>query len=416
MKLVIFAHVPPPHHGQSIAVQLMLENYGGNRRKAKFRQQPPNRYGIECYHVNARFSKTLEDVGELQAAKILLVLFYCLQAIWCRFRYGVKTLYYVPAPGKAVALYRDWLIMFFCRPFFEKIIFHWHGGGLGKWLEISASTFTRRFTYNRMKNADASIVLSDFSRYDAEKFMARRVLVVAGGISDPCPRFENEILSRRLARVEARKKILAGDLQIQDARDMIVNVLFIAHCTREKGVFDSVEAIALANEKLAAEGSPLRFRLTLIGAFALAAEEKELRERVQRRNLQNAVTVLGFVSNERKNLELREADIFCFPTYYLAEGQPASVIEAFAFGLPVITTRWRAIPGMFPENYPGFVDSKSPAQIAEKLRLLCTSDWSKPLRETFISRFTLNQHLARMAEALHSVETFDLPPAHGNLK
>jgi glycosyltransferase involved in cell wall biosynthesis len=234
--------------------------------------------------------------------------------------------------------------------------------------------------------------------------MARRILIVAGGISDPCPAFESEILARRLARAEARKKILTGDLQIQDARDMIVNVLFIAHCTREKGVFDSVEGITLANEKLAAEGSPLRFRLTLIGAFASAVEEKELRELVQRRNLQNAVTILGFVSNERKNQELRDADIFCFPTYYLAEGQPASLIEAFAFGLPVITTRWRAIPEMFPAHYPGFVDSKSPAQIAEKLRLFCISDWGRPLRETFTRRFTLDQHLVRMAEAMRSIE------------
>ena len=46
------------------------------------------------------FSKNLEDVGELQLGKILLVLFYCAQALWCRFRYGIENLYYVPAPGK----------------------------------------------------------------------------------------------------------------------------------------------------------------------------------------------------------------------------------------------------------------------------------------------------------------------------
>jgi glycosyltransferase involved in cell wall biosynthesis len=382
----------------------MLEHFGGDRREAKFRWAPPNRYGIECYHVNARFSKELVDVGELQASKILLVLYYCLQAIWCRFRYGVKTLYYVPAPGKAVALYRDWLIMLICRPFFEKVIFHWHGSGLAKWLEINTNSFTRSFTFKRMRNADASIVLSEFGRRDAEKFMPRRILVVGGGISDPCPGFENEILPRRQLRAEARKKILAGDYQIRDVRDKTVNVLFIAHCTREKGVFDSIEAIALANERLTAKESPLRFRLTLIGAFASNAEEKELGELVQRRNLQNVVTILGFVSNERKYQELRDADIFCFPTYYLAEGQPAGLMEAFAFGLPVITTRWRAIPEMFQEDYPGFVDAKSPAQIAEKLYLLCVSDWSQSLRDTFLHRFTLEQHLAHISEALRSVE------------
>jgi glycosyltransferase involved in cell wall biosynthesis len=404
MKLLIFAHVPPPYHGQSLAVKLMLENFGGNRRKWKFRQEPVNRYGIECYQVNARFSKKLEDVGELQAGKILLILFYCLQAIWCRFRYGVENFFYIPAPGKPIALYRDWLIMLVCRPFFKRVIFNWRAAGLAKWLETSAGNRTRSLTFRFMKYADASIVLSDFSRNDAEKLLAQRIFAVAGGISDPCPDFDKKILPRRRIRIEMRKRILSGDSQIGNEADKTVNVLFIAHCTREKGVFDSVEGIALANEKLAAEGSTLRFRLTLIGAFASDVEEKELRDFIWRRNLQNAVTILGFVSDERKNQELRNADIYCFPSYYLAEGQPASLMEAMAFGLPIITTRWRAIPEMFQENYPGFVDLKSPAQIAEKLHLLSVSDLSRPLRDIFLRRFTLEQHLANMAEAMHSIE------------
>lgn len=408
MKLLIFAHTPPPYHGQSLAVKLMLEHFGGDRRKWKFRREPANRYGIECFHVNARFSKNLEDVGELQFGKILLVLFYCGQALWCRFRYGVEIFFYIPAPGKPIALYRDWLIMLLCRPFFKRVIFNWRAAGLAKWLETTAGNRTRSFTYNRMKSVDASIVLSDFSRNDAEKFLPRHVIVVAGGISDPCPQFETEILPLRRARAAVRERILSGELQPQDEADKLINVLFIAHCTREKGVFDSIEGVRLANEKLAAESSPLRFRLTLIGAFASDVEEKEIREFIRRENLQNTVTVLGFVSNERKNQELHDADLFCFPTYYLAEGQPANLMDAFAYGLPVVTTRWRAIPEMFPVDYQGFVDLKSPAQIAEKLRLLCVKDFSRPLREIFLRRFTLEQHLDKMARAMHSVEKTDL--------
>ncbi|HTR43004.1 MAG TPA: glycosyltransferase family 4 protein [Pseudomonadales bacterium] len=401
MKLLVFAHVPPPYHGQSAAVKQMLEHYGGNRRKSKFRREPVNRYGIECYHVNARFSKNLEDVGELQLGKILLVLFFCAQALWCRFRYGVENFYYVPAPGKPIALYRDWLVMLLCRPFFKRLIFHWHASGLARWLETNTGGQVRCFTYNRMKAADASIVLSDFSRRDAEKFLPQHLIVVSGGISDPCPGFESEIMPRRRERLARRKKILSGNFQAQNEADNTINVLFLAHCTREKGVFDSIEGVRLANKIQEADGSPLRFRITLIGAFASDAEEKEIREFVRR---DNTVIILGFVSNERKNQELLNADILCFPTYYRAEGQPASLLEAFAFGLPVITTRWRAIPLMLPEDYPGFVSPESPAQIAEKLRLMCVGDFSRTLREIFERRFTLEQHLANMARAIRSVE------------
>ena len=33
MKLLVFAHTPPPHHGQSYMVQLMLDGFGGDARR-----------------------------------------------------------------------------------------------------------------------------------------------------------------------------------------------------------------------------------------------------------------------------------------------------------------------------------------------------------------------------------------------
>ena len=110
MKLLIFAHVPPPHHGQSYMVQLMLDGLGGDRRK----HHPPGVHSphqIECYHVNVRLSKRLQDIGDFRLWKLLLLLGHCLEAIWCRFRYGVMNFYYIPAPGKRSALYRDWVVM-----------------------------------------------------------------------------------------------------------------------------------------------------------------------------------------------------------------------------------------------------------------------------------------------------------------
>src|SRR5216684_2146980 len=35
MKLLVFAHTPPPHHGQSYMVQVMLEGFGGDRRRSR---------------------------------------------------------------------------------------------------------------------------------------------------------------------------------------------------------------------------------------------------------------------------------------------------------------------------------------------------------------------------------------------
>ena len=167
-------------------------------------------FGIECYHVNARLSKKLEDIGDLRLGKFILLLGYCLQAIWCRFRYGVDNFYYIPAPGKRSALYRDWVVMLICRPFFKRVILHWHAAGLAKWLEMVVTMRSRSLTYRLMKQVDLSIVLSKYNRADAEKLFSRQVRVVSNGIPDPCPRFAEEILPRRKARFAARTQAVVG--------------------------------------------------------------------------------------------------------------------------------------------------------------------------------------------------------------
>ena len=111
MKLLVFAHKPPPHHGQSYMVQLFLEALA---------KPEPGEEKIEFYHVDARVSTGLDDVGHVRFAKIFLILKYCFQAIFLRLRHGITHFYYVPANPSRAALYRDWIVMALCRPFFRR--------------------------------------------------------------------------------------------------------------------------------------------------------------------------------------------------------------------------------------------------------------------------------------------------------
>src|SRR5881628_20235 len=118
MKLLVFAHTPPPHHGQSYMVELMLNGFGGDRlRKDRKVAASGCELGIECFHVNCRLSDKLQDIGDFRLSKFWRLLGYCLQSIWYRYRYGIENLYYIPAPGKRSAIYRDWVVMLLCRPF-----------------------------------------------------------------------------------------------------------------------------------------------------------------------------------------------------------------------------------------------------------------------------------------------------------
>ncbi|HZI31588.1 MAG TPA: glycosyltransferase family 4 protein, partial [Candidatus Binatia bacterium] len=393
MKLLVFAHTPPPHHGQSYMVQLMLEGFGGDARRRKpFPDNAvKNGHGIECYHVNARFSRGLSDVGEFQGAKIFLILWFCAQAVWIRFRHGVTNFYYVPAPGKRMALYRDWLVMLLCRPFFDKMILHWHAAGLAKWLETENPIQFRAFTWRLFRPVDLSVVISRYNFADGQKLLSRRIIVVNNGIPDPCPDFEEILLKQRHKRFLLRQKVLAGETHHSP---VAVHVLFLAHCTREKGLFAAIEAVRQANRLLHERGLPMRLQLTVAGNFVNPGEQAEF-DRIRRDpELTGVLRHAGFVSGDRKSALYREADIFCFPTRYLGENQPVNLIEAMAFGLPIVTTRWRSLPEMFPENYPGLVNGQDPEEIAGALLQVLGNRSGELARNHFCARFTLENHLA----------------------
>jgi glycosyltransferase involved in cell wall biosynthesis len=186
-------------------------------------------------------------------------------------------------------------------------------------------------------------------------------------------------------------------------------VLYLAHCTREKGLFDALHGVARANQTLAACKSPVSIRLIVAGNFVDDDEKAEFDRFLASPENRDQVQYLGFVSNETKHAALRDADFFCFPTYYQNENQPVSLIEAMAYGLPILTTRWRSIPELFPAGYRGVVDIRSPEQIAAALLAGLTGESAERFREIFLRHFNLDQHLAALAEAFHSIKRTPAP-------
>jgi glycosyltransferase involved in cell wall biosynthesis len=405
MKILVFAHIPPPHHGQSYMVKLMLEGLGGDKSKHTCAAM---HYGISCFHVNARVSKKLEDVGNFRIGKILLLLIYCFRAIWLRFRFRIDTFYYIPAPGKRSAVYRDWIVLFICRPFFKRIIFHWHSAGMGAWVDTAADKLTRTITYHILKNADLSVVLSQYNREDAARFFPKRVEIVNNGIPDPCPDFEHAVLPRRQIRRQMIARLIAGQKLTSEEQagadnPEVFRVLYLAHCMREKGVFDAIAGVQLANQRLAKQNSPISIQLLVAGSFVSAEEWAEFTRIQSQSTNPGSVQYLGFVSGEQKMKALRNADLFCFPTYFQNENQPVNLIEAMAFGLPIVTTQWRSLPEMLLPQYPGIVDIRSPEKIADAIIASLTIDGAS-LRNVFLRSFTIEAHLYALSKAFHLIE------------
>ncbi len=116
---------------------------------------------------------------------------------------------------------------------------------------------------------------------------------------------------------------------------------------------------------------------------------------------------LGWVRGEDKDRAFKEASIFCLPSY--AEGFPMGVLDAWAYGLPVITTPVGGIPDIAEDGKncllfnPGDVD-----KLAEQMEKMLSSqslrdDIAKESSKLANGIFSIDEVTKRLGEILWEV-------------
>lgn len=151
-------------------------------------------------------------------------------------------------------------------------------------------------------------------------------------------------------------------ISLSDSRANLneTRLLYLGNISKAKGVWEIIKSLDYL-----AKGSGDRIKLTLAG------EGKELNS-LQQYSEENNLNVEfpGFVRQENKAQAFQKAHLYVFPSVH-GEGMPNSVLEAMAFGLPVITTRVGGIPDFFEEGKMGlFLENRNPEHIAEKVQYL----------------------------------------------
>jgi len=360
MKLLVLAQTPPPVHGQSLMVQLLVEGLP--------------KCGIEVHHVQMRLSRSHADIGHWRPEKILVTLLATLSARRIARRERCTALYYVPSPAKRGAFYRDLVAMGICRNPRLALVLHWHAFGLGEWVTTRANPFERALGRRLLGGADLALVLAPELEADAAIFNPKRTVVVPNGLPDSGPPAIHTTGKR-------------------------CEILFLGLGSREKGLFDTVEAVAQLNS-----ANPGGYRLTFAGSFPSAADELAFNSRAS--ELRGAVRHVGFADEPRKRALFGEADLFCLPTRYPHEGQPLALIEAMANDLRIVTSRWRAIPRMLPPQFVWYAEPGNTASLATAVE--CAAGSPPPggaSRRHFLTHFTIERHLAAMTEALSSLDS-----------
>jgi glycosyltransferase involved in cell wall biosynthesis len=138
--------------------------------------------------------------------------------------------------------------------------------------------------------------------------------------------------------------------EASDASRTCSRFVFLGHLWRTKGLETILDA---------APGLPGDSRIDIYGPL-----DEYTAEEIGRRGM-GRVEYLGFLEHSEVDARLWEYDCLVLPTHHPGEGYPGVIAEAFAHGLPVITTRWLAIPEIVDEECGILVEpNDTPAFVA----------------------------------------------------
>lgn len=141
--------------------------------------------------------------------------------------------------------------------------------------------------------------------------------------------------------LEKVAKQIKAKSRLNGSEDGSVTVLTMTRLVSGKGVDIAVKAVA----KL-----PERVHLIVAGD---GDQRGELEKTVRDLGVDDRIRFVGWVAGKEKVKLLEEADIFCLPS--TSDTFPVSMVEAMAYGLPVVAVKWAGIPDMVANGRAGIL-------------------------------------------------------------
>ncbi len=138
-----------------------------------------------------------------------------------------------------------------------------------------------------------------------------------------------------------------------------------------KGMEVLLDALALLRQQ------NLPVQLRAVGPFETPEYEADIKRRVARLKLEDAVHWTGFTRDV--NPELLKMDLFVLPSLF-GEGLPMVVLEAMAAGVPVVGTQVEGVPEAIRHGIDGLIANPGdPADLSNTIARVITGELSWPL-------------------------------------
>lgn len=313
MKILFIAPLPPPTHGQSLASEvlykkLLAENEVRVVDMAK-RKRPVN--------WRDRVNRSLEVMG------------FFVQAFYKKS--GVDLVYFTISESKGGNI-KDIFIYIICFGKLKKTFIHMLGGaGMKSILEKQGILYRlNKFFVSRMKGV---IVEGKAQAITFSQLIEKEKIHII-------PNFAEDFLF--VSEEEVAAKFVVREP---------IKILFLSNLIFGKGHHELADAYLSLDDE-----AKQKIKIVFVGGFQSEDYQKDFFKKIEGQH--NLVYYGKFVSGEAKKALYMDSHIFCLPTYYPYEGQPISILEAYATGCAVITTYHSGIPEVFSDGVNGYVVEK----------------------------------------------------------
>ena len=266
--------------------------------------------------------------------------------------------------------FKDCIIIWLTRK--KPQIVHLHGSGIGNIVfQYRLFRYINRYVYRWV---DRVIVLSDSLSVNFIDIISReRISIVANGVSP-------DLYIKR------------ENLQNKFKEFYPVRFLFMSNLIPGKGFNELLYAAKILNK----QGTSRPFTVTFIGQFLNDIEKDSFLHNI---SSESNIDYLGFVLGEEKRRLLHRSHVFILPSSYPYEGQPISILEAYASGCSVITTNQGGILDIFKDDINGvLLKDTSSNEIVDAMKWMINHPEKclKYSEENFVSssvKFTSQRYL-----------------------
>lgn len=321
MRVLFIGPLPQPVTGQSLACKVLLDHL-------------QNQHTVDVINL----SKPKFQGGVYSIGRILQIWLIVIKAFFLCRRADVI---YLTISESVAGNLKDILIYVACLGRLNKMVVHLHGGAGMKRLVARGGflSFVNKLFLSRIARV---VVLGERLKTIYTGIVPTNKLVAV-------PNFSQDDFY-----------VTQQDIDIKFSNLKPFRLLFLSNLLPGKGHEELLASLALLPQ-----GVLSQIRLDFAGGFESDDDEHVFREKAQA-VAQARVYVHGLVGGDKKRDLLANAHMFCLPTYYPYEGQPISILEAYASGCCVMTTDHSGIYDVFTPEVNGFaVKPKSPSAIAE---------------------------------------------------